>query len=203
MTSVPGLLVASKNPDKIREISNALSGLQLCIVSMYDVPALPDVDEDRDTLQGNAIKKARELSRAAGLPALADDTGLEVDALNGAPGVYSARYAGPNARYEDNVTKLLTEMQGKRDRTARFRTVAALVWGDHVRTVEGVCEGEILTERRGDGGFGYDPVFYIPEYNQTFAEMSLSLKNKISHRGKAIGNIKPMVMELLQDLPND
>ena len=203
MTAASGLLVATKNPDKIREISDALSGLQLCIVSMHDIPDLPDVDEDRDTLQGNAIKKARELSLAADLPALADDTGLEVDALNGAPGVYSARYAGPNALYEDNVTKLLQDMQNQKERSARFRTVAALVWGEHVRTVEGVCEGEILTERRGDGGFGYDPVFYIPEYDQTFAEMSLTLKNKISHRGRAIAKIKPVVMELLQDFQND
>ena len=203
MAPRPRILVATKNPDKIREISDALSGLDLVLVSMHDIPDLPDVDEDQNTLQDNAMKKARELSQFTGLPALADDTGLEVDALNGAPGVYSSRYAGANAAYEENVRKLLQEMHSKSNRSARFRTVAALVWNHHIRTVEGVCEGEILTERRGDGGFGYDPVFYIPEYGQTFAQMPLTLKNKISHRGKAIAKIKPMVLQLLQDLHID
>lgn len=192
------LFIATKNLDKIREITDALNGLDIDIVSIKDIPDLPDVDEDQDSLEGNAIKKAREFSQATGLPALADDTGLQVDALNGEPGVFSSRYAGPHAGYDENVDKLLKSLKGESNRKARFITVAALAWGDYLQTVKGVCDGEILTERRGTGKFGYDPVFYIPKYGKTFAEMPLELKNQISHRGKAMAQIKSMVQTLLE-----
>ena len=193
------LFVATKNVDKIREITDVLSDVNIHIYSINEYPDLPDVIENQTTLEGNALKKASEFSRACGTPALADDTGLEVDALNGAPGIYSSRYAGDNATYDQNVDKLIKELKNvpKEKRTARFRTVIALVGPGFTKTVEGVCEGMILTHRRGRGGFGYDPVFYIPETGQTFAQMPLSEKNKISHRGKALQNMKKVLMGLV------
>lgn len=185
------LLLATRNRDKIKEIKNVLSTLPVKILSVDDVENCPAVVEDKPTLEGNAIKKAFLLSKASGLPALADDTGLEVDALDGSPGVFSSRYAGENATYDDNVDKLLAELHGvaPKERTARFRCVMALVNGDAVETVEGVCEGTILEKRRGNNGFGYDPVFYTPVYSKTFAQLSMEEKNRISHRGIALGKI--------------
>jgi XTP/dITP diphosphohydrolase len=139
-------------------------------------------------LEANAIKKALALAKYVNLPTLADDTGLEVDALNGEPGVYSARYAGENATNQDNVEKLLREMETVPDgqRTARFRCVLAYVVGEDVKVLEGVVEGEIIRTPKGYDGFGYDPVFYVPQLGKTFAELPLSEKNRISHRGKAL-----------------
>ncbi len=193
------LFVATKNMDKIREITDVLSDLNIHINSINDFPNLPDVIENQTTLEGNALKKASEFSKACGYPALADDTGLEVDALNGAPGIYSSRYAGDNATYDQNVDKLLEELKSvpKEKRTARFRTIIALVGPGFTKTVEGVCEGMILSERQGDGGFGYDPVFYVPETGQTFAQMPLSEKNKISHRGRALQSMKRVLVGLV------
>ncbi len=189
------LLLATRNPDKIKEIKQVLSHLPLKIISADDLKNLPEVVEDQPTLEGNAIKKATILSKSSALLSLADDTGLQVDVLDGAPGVYSSRYAGESATYDDNVTKLLKEMQGVAEnrRTARFRCVMALVDGNKIETVEGVCEGIILKEKRGDKGFGYDPVFYTPVYGKSFAEISLEEKNKISHRGIALNKIRTLL----------
>ena len=178
------IVVASKNPDKIAEVEEVLAGLGLVreIVRGLD---WPDVDETEPTLVGNALLKAHAVRTATGLTAVADDTGLEVDALGGEPGVHTARYAGPDATYSDNVTKLLKEMEGVKRRTARFKTAVALVdESGRALTVEGVVEGEITNERRGDGGFGYDPVFSVG--GRTFAEMGSEEKHRISHRALAL-----------------
>jgi XTP/dITP diphosphohydrolase len=137
-------------------------------------------------LEGNALKKATYVNQKTGFPALSDDTGLEVDSLGGAPGVYSARYAGETATYQDNVLKLLESLNGKENRKAQFRTVVALVDGDNEYTFEGVCRGTIIEEQKGKKGFGYDPIFMPEEFSETFAQMDPSIKNLISHRGKAI-----------------
>ncbi len=176
------LVVASKNPDKIAEVEEVLSGMALVgeIVRGLD---WPDVAETEQTLEGNALLKARAVAQATGLPALADDTGLEVDALGGEPGVRSARYAGPQATYADNVDRLLFELEGEINRTARFRTVVALIDAGREIVAEGVVDGKITTRRRGSGGFGYDPVFEVD--GRTFAEMG-DEKHGVSHRGRAL-----------------
>ncbi|MEA3510108.1 MAG: RdgB/HAM1 family non-canonical purine NTP pyrophosphatase [Actinomycetota bacterium] len=185
MTSVPHrVVVASKNPDKIREVEAVLARMEHPWEIVRDL-AWPDVEETEDTLEGNALLKAIAVSEATGLPALADDTGLEVDALNGAPGVHSARFAGPEASYEANVERLLSEMADVDDRAARFRTaIAFVVPGSDILIVEGVVEGMITTERRGDRGFGYDPVFAVGD--RTYGEMADVEKNEISHRARAL-----------------
>jgi XTP/dITP diphosphohydrolase len=178
------LVVASKNRDKIGEMESVLVGTGLVgeIVRGLD---WPDVDETEDTLEGNALLKAHAVFAATGLPSVADDTGLEVAALGGDPGVYTARYAGPDATYADNVDKLLRELAGHGDRTATFRTAIALVSGDHEPiVVEGHIIGRIAEERRGSGGFGYDPVFEVD--GLTFSEMGADRKNELSHRARAI-----------------
>ena len=181
---IPRLVVASKNPDKISEIEEILRSLSLTdeIVRGID---WPDIEETGRTLKENALIKARAVVEFTGLPVVADDTGLEVDALGGGPGVNTARYAGPGASYEDNVVRLLASMEGVEDRTARFRTVVALVMPDGVEvTAEGSVEGVITKERRGGGGFGYDPVFEVD--GQTLAEMPAEDKNALSHRARAL-----------------
>lgn len=180
------IVLASRNRDKIEEMHSILSELGIDLKSALDFPKLQEVVEDADTLEGNALKKARYVHRMTDLPALADDTGLEVDALNGAPGVYTARYAGEEASYADNVDKLLRELKNRPERGAQFRTAVAFVDGKQEQTFEGICRGEITRERSGDGGFGYDPVFRPEGYEQTFAELDSDVKNRISHRGKAI-----------------
>ena len=194
--NVDKILLATRNKDKVREIKELLSDLSVAVLSIDDFPDIPEVKEDRNTLQGNAVKKAVELSKHFHMPALADDTGLEVDALNGAPGVFSARYAGENATYSQNVDKLLADLKDVADekRTAQFRTVVAFADNGAVDTVEGVCKGVILRARRGDGGFGYDPVFYAPQVGKTFAEMTVAEKNKISHRGLALQKMKQLLI---------
>lgn len=181
---IPRLVVASKNPDKISEIEEILRSLSLTdeIVRGLD---WPDIEETGRTLKENALIKARAVVEFTGLPVVADDTGLEVDALGGGPGVNTARYAGPGASYEDNVVRLLASMEGVEDRTARFRAVVALVMPDGVEvTAEGSVEGVITKERRGGGGFGYDPVFEVD--GQTLAEMTAEDKNALSHRARAL-----------------
>ncbi|MDZ7716884.1 MAG: RdgB/HAM1 family non-canonical purine NTP pyrophosphatase [Balneolaceae bacterium] len=182
------LILASRNKHKIAELRETLAGLSIELVSALDFPNLKEVEEDKPTLQGNALKKARYVFQETGIAALSDDTGLEVDALDGRPGVYSARYAGEDATYQDNVDKLLSELAGvaPKDRKAQFRTVVALVTEDSTHTFEGVCRGEILSEQRGSKGFGYDPVFQPAGYDKTFAELNEDEKNRISHRGRAI-----------------
>ena len=185
MTAAPHrVVVASKNPDKIREVEAVLARMEHPWEIVRGLE-WPDVDETEPTLEGNAVLKAEAVSEATGLPALADDTGLEVDALDGAPGVHSARFAGPAASYEANVDRLLSDMAGVEDRTARFRTAIALVVpGSEILIVDGVMEGTITTERRGDRGFGYDPVFAVGD--RTYGEMSDGEKNEISHRARAL-----------------
>ncbi|MBI2709155.1 MAG: RdgB/HAM1 family non-canonical purine NTP pyrophosphatase [Actinobacteria bacterium] len=180
------VVCASANPDKAREIAAVLGG----VVELLPRPAdVPDVAEDAGTLEGNARLKAAALAAATGLPAVADDTGLEVDVLGGRPGVYSARFAGEHATYADNVAKLLAELHGvaPERRTARFRTVALVRWPDGREVMaEGIVAGHIADARRGDRGFGYDPVF-VPDGGdgRTFAEMADADKHAISHRGRA------------------
>ena len=178
------VVIASKNQHKIIEILDVLASTGLEIELAQDAE-WPDVDETEDTLEGNALLKAREVRAHTGYAVIADDTGLEVDALGGQPGVISARYAGENATYDDNVAKLLEEMDGVANRAARFRTVMVLIddLGEEI-IVEGAMDGEITTERRGTNGFGYDPVFEVGE--RTFAEMTTSEKNEISHRARAL-----------------
>ena len=187
-TSMDTIVLASRNKHKIKELRETLSPLGIELKSTYDFPELEEVEEDADTLEGNALKKARYVHEQTGLAALSDDTGLEVDALNGRPGVFSARYAGEDASYQDNVDKLLEELSGvpMERRGAQFRTVAALVTDEGAQTFEGVCRGIIITKERGSGGFGYDPVFLPAAYKKTFAELDPEIKNEISHRGKAV-----------------
>lgn len=182
------IVLASRNKHKIKELRETLAPLGIELRSTYDFPDLEEVEEDRDTLEGNALKKARYVYKKTGFPALSDDTGLEVDALNGRPGVYSARYAGEDATYQDNVDKLLDELSDvpMERRGAQFRTVASFVTNDDEYTFEGICRGTIITKEQGDGGFGYDPVFVPASYKKTFAELVPDIKNEISHRGKAI-----------------
>jgi XTP/dITP diphosphohydrolase len=176
------VVVASQNPDKIAEMEEVLGDLGIVIARGH---VWPEVAETESTLRGNALLKARAVAAHTGLPAIGDDTGLEVDALGGAPGVLTARYAGPDANNSDNVAKLLAELSGHDDRTARFRSAVALVTPDGEEiVVEGVLEGEIGRERRGVAGFGYDPVFVVE--GRALAEMEAGEKNAISHRGRAL-----------------
>lgn len=188
---IPRLVVASRNPDKVAEIEEILEGTNLAEEIVRDLD-WPEVEETGSTLEENALLKGRAVVEATGLPVLADDTGLEVDALDGAPGVHTARFAGPEARYEDNVAKLLEAMGGRRDRSARFRTVVALIFPDGVEIVaEGSVEGVIAERPRGERGFGDDPVFAVG--GRTLAEMSLDEKNQLSHRARAIRALVEMV----------
>jgi XTP/dITP diphosphohydrolase len=181
------ILIASRNAHKIQEIREifALPGVEW--VSTAAFPDLADVVEDGDTFEANAIKKATELAQATGLWALADDSGLEVTALGNAPGVYSARYAGEPCNHANNNAKLLRELAGKTDRSARFRCVAALSDpAGRAETVSGSCPGRIIAALRGAQGFGYDPLFVPDGFEATFAEMGSEQKNKLSHRGRAM-----------------
>jgi XTP/dITP diphosphohydrolase len=180
------IVLASRNPNKIEELRELLSLPDLRVLSTADFPELEEVDEDALTLEGNALKKAHYVAMVTGLPSLADDTGLEVSALNGAPGVYSARYAGEQASYDDNVEKLLSEMEDIEQRNAQFRTVVAFVDADKHWIFEGVCTGQISRYRKGVKGFGYDPIFMPDGFEQSFAEMGSEQKNRISHRGLAM-----------------
>jgi XTP/dITP diphosphohydrolase len=191
------LVLATSNDGKVKELRSLLAEFPFVLLPADDLDAPPTVIEDADTLDGNARKKARAYYDHTGHAALADDTGLEVAALDGGPGVHTARFAGPDATPEDNKQKLLTVMEGMDDQRARFRTVAALVGGDGtVHTFEGICEGTITTEPRGEGGFGYDPLFRPDGYDQTFAEMPPEEKNKISHRRKALDALRQFLAEV-------
>lgn len=180
------LILATRNPGKVAEMRALLADLPVVLRSVADVPDAPVVEEDAPTLEGNARKKALALHAHTGLPALADDTGLEVTALGGRPGVHSARYAGPAEDPAANRARLQAELAGVADRSARFRTVVALADGEAVHLFEGVCPGTLLAEERGDGGFGYDALFVPDGHDRTFAEMSAAEKNAVSHRGRAL-----------------
>ncbi len=196
------LVLATKNRDKIKEIRHLLRGLKVKILSIEDYPDLPEVHEDGETLRDNAIKKAVTIAAYTGKWALADDTGLAVAALAGAPGVYSARFAGPGCKYIDNNKKLLRLLADlpKSKRQAQFTCVIALADPrEKVHSVTGVINGYIGTELKGQHGFGYDPVFVVPEYGKTFAQLGLKTKNKISHRGRALEKMKKVIQKLLVD----
>lgn len=187
MASSLTLVLATRNPGKVKELRTLLGDLPVTLRTPADLDAPPDVDEDQPTLEGNARKKANTLHAYTGLPTLADDTGLEVAALDGRPGVHSARYAGPDADDAANRAQLLRELEDAEDRRAQFRTVLAWVDEDGgVRTFEGVCRGRIITEERGTGGFGYDALFVPDGQTKTFAELSAAEKNQISHRARAL-----------------
>ena len=191
--SVNEIVLATRNPDKGRELGVLLGGIGIRIRTLADFPTAPEVEEDGTTCEANAIKKAREIARATGVPAIADDTGLEVDALDGRPGVYAARYAGEHATYEDNCRKLLIDLTGVPpvNRKARFLTVAAIAFpsGD-VHVTQGSLEGLITEQPIGDRGFGYDPVFFVPEFNKTLAQLTIEEKNRMSHRAKAFAQMR-------------
>jgi len=189
----PALVLATANPDKAAEMARLLAGLPLELRTRADFADLPDVEETADTFAGNARLKAEALCRATGLAALADDSGLCVDALDGAPGVRSARWSGPGATYADTNRKLLEALAGvpAEARAARFVCVVALArpQGDGV-TFEGVCEGRIAQAPRGDAGFGYDPLFELPESGRTFAELGPEAKAAVSHRARAFARVR-------------
>lgn len=186
MTEPRRLLFATTNAGKAEELAAYLNGLPVDLRFLADLEDPPEVAEDGETLESNAHKKAEVLFERVGYPTVADDTGLEVDVLDGAPGVRSARFAGPDVTDEDNRRRLLEVLEGETDRSARFRTVLAYVTDEGTRLYEGVCEGRILTEERGTGGFGYDRLFLPEGHDRTFAEMETETKNEISHRGRAL-----------------
>ena len=190
------LVLATRNRHKGEELVALLGDLGITIRTLDEFPNAPDVVEDGDTCEANAIKKARAIAEFTDLPAVADDTGLEVDALGGRPGVYAARYAGEDATYEDNCRKLLWELRGvpREERTARFLTVAAIALpSDGVRVAQGTLDGVIAEEASGTLGFGYDPVFLIPELGKTLAQLSADEKNRISHRAKAFAKMREIL----------
>ena len=178
------IVFATHNKNKLAEIRNILKNYD--VVGLRDIGCETDIVEDADDLQGNAKIKADFVTNNYHLNWFADDTGLEVEALNGAPGVYSARYAGEGCSYHDNVVKLLDAMKGIKNRKARFRTVIALNLNGKQYFFEGIVNGKILEEEHGASGFGYDPIFQPEGYEETFAEMPMEVKNKISHRGRAV-----------------
>lgn len=192
------IVLATRNQGKIKEFQALLKDYPVELRSLNDFGPIPEVEEDGETFDDNAYKKASFTAKVLGLPAIADDSGLEVAALNGAPGVISARYAGENASDADNIAKLLKEMDGETDRNAAFRCVLSIaVPTGPALTYEGRCEGEITLEPKGTDGFGYDPVFYYPAFEKTFAEIAMREKNKVSHRGKALAEVAAEMDKIL------
>ncbi len=179
------LVFATNNPHKLHEIQNIL-GDDFEIISLKDIGCHEEIPEEQPTLEGNASQKAFYVYNNYGYNCFADDTGLEIEALNNEPGVYSARYAGESKNSEDNMNKVLHKLAKIKNRKARFRTVISLVVNGKETQFEGIVNGRILNEKRGHGGFGYDPAFQPDGYNETFAEMGMEEKNRISHRGKAV-----------------
>ena len=198
MRNLMKIIIATHNADKRKELVPLLDPHGWEILTLEDFPQIGEIVEDGSTLEENALIKARTVHQITGLPSLADDTGLEVEALNGAPGIYAARYAGENCSYQDNVEKLLLEMRDVADinRKARFRTVMAFVENSSEHTRDGFVDGVISKIPKGVGGFGYDPVFYVPDMNKTFAQMTTTEKAKISHRGRAMRNMVLLLSKL-------
>ena len=195
----PMIVLATRNQGKVREFREILADFPFDIRSLNDFGPLPEVEEDGETFDDNAYKKAVFVAKALGLPAIADDSGLVVEALGGAPGVRSARYAGPQATDADNIAKLLRDMAGQTDRRAAFHCVISIaVPSGPALTYEGRCEGEILDAPRGVSGFGYDPIFYSPTLGKTFAEAGMAEKNKISHRGRAMAQMAAEFAQILK-----
>ncbi len=195
------IVLATRNQGKIRELQALMRDFDIDVISVADIPDAPEVEENGRTFLDNSLKKAREIAMATGIMALADDSGLVVDALDGAPGVYSARFAGEDATDEKNNRKLLTEMKEVPDekRTARFKCVMVLYHpsGQWI-SAEGSCEGIISREPAGSQGFGYDPVFFVPEIGRSMAELSSEEKNAISHRGNALKRLREKLPEFLE-----
>lgn len=206
MAAAP-LVIATRNPGKVRELAELLADLPLRLLSLADFPELPEIPEEGETFAANAVTKARQVAAWTGLPALADDSGLEVAALGGRPGVHSARYAADLTAPlpptdEDNWRKLLQELRGvpEGERQARFVCVIALALPDgRLFTTQGECPGLIATEPRGNQGFGYDPVFWLPEYGATMAEVGLEVKNRLSHRARALAEMKEILRRLVAE----
>jgi XTP/dITP diphosphohydrolase len=196
------IVLATRNKGKIREFQEILKNSGIELRSLNDFGPIPEAVEDGETFDDNAYKKAHFTAKILGLPAVSDDSGLVVKALNGAPGVKSARYAGEKATDQENIAKLLKEMAGITDRRAAFECVISLaVPSGPALTYEGRCEGEIATEPKGSDGFGYDPLFYCPQYGKTFAQCTAEEKNKVSHRGKALSEMASelkMIMKWLK-----
>ncbi|ANQ50736.1 non-canonical purine NTP diphosphatase [Flammeovirga sp. MY04] len=186
---------ATNNPNKLKEIQRQLEG-QYQVVSLKEIGCEEELPETQETLEGNSAQKAQYVWDNYKVSCFADDTGLEINALDGAPGVYSARYAGPQRDSDDNMDLVLKNLEDKADRSARFRTVITLVWNGEVKQVDGIAEGEIITKRTGDDGFGYDPIFRPNGYDKTFAQISADEKNKISHRGKAVEKLITLLKNL-------
>lgn len=181
------IVFATNNLHKIKEVQ-ALLPPTIALMSLSDIGCLEEIPETSSTIEGNAVQKATFIKAKYGYDCFADDTGLEVDTLYGAPGVYSARYAGPEKNPEANMNKLLVEMADTSNRNARFKTIIALCLGNEVFQFEGICKGIITHKKKGKKGFGYDPIFQPDDYSQTFAELPIATKNTISHRGKAVRN---------------
>lgn len=195
------VVLASRNKHKAQEIRHILKGHGIKVLTLDLFPKAPEVKEDKKTIQENAIKKAVTLAKFTKKLTIADDSGLEVDFLNGAPGVYSARFAGPGCTYNDNNKKLLRLLEGVfgRNRKARFLCDIAVADKDGlVGIAEGACGGFIAQEIKGRNGFGYDPVFYVPGYKKTFAQLKPALKNKISHRAKALKKSKKIILDYVE-----
>jgi XTP/dITP diphosphohydrolase len=189
------LVIATNNAHKLSEIK-AILGNQIEVLSLADINCFDDIPETAETLEGNALQKARYIYEKYGCNCFADDTGLEVTALNGAPGVHTARYAFPDRHdHKANTLKLLSELQGVADRSARFRTVIALILEGKEYLFEGIVEGHIPTEERGTEGFGYDPVFAPVEIGKTFAEVGVEVKNEISHRARAVKKLTEFLLQ--------
>ncbi len=182
------IVFATNNSNKLHEVQ-ALMPKGIKLVSLKDIGCFEDIPETQNTIEGNAIQKANYIKTNYNKDCFADDTGLEVEALNGAPGVYSARYAGPEKKASNNINKLLEALKHHTNRLAQFRTVIALNLGDKTITFEGICKGEIINQKKGSGGFGYDPIFLPDGQAETFAEMSLEIKNTIGHRGRAVAQL--------------
>jgi len=182
------IVFATNNLNKLKEVQSLVPE-HIKLISLKDIGCFEDVPETQETIEGNAIQKANYVKEHYGYDCFADDTGLEVSALNGEPGVYSARYAGLQRNANDNMDKLLKALQQKNDRSAQFKTVIALLLDGKLHTFTGICKGSITTKKQGKKGFGYDPIFKAKGHQQTFAEISLDEKNKIGHRGKAITNL--------------
>ena len=191
------IILATHNLDKCKELKKSFSNTSIKILTLQDFPEIKEIIEDGSTLEENAFIKSRAVYNITKIPTISDDTGLEVDALNGEPGVYSARYAGSNCSYSDNVNKLLESMENIDDRlrTAKFRTIVTFINKDMELVAEGSVQGTITRKAKGNRGFGYDPIFYIPSYKKTFAEMRLDEKNKFSHRSRAIYNLQLLFKE--------
>jgi XTP/dITP diphosphohydrolase len=203
------IVLATHNRDKCAEMEAIMKDMPIQLLTLNEFPEIEEIIEDGQTLEENALIKAKTVHKITHLPAIADDTGLEVDALGGQPGIYSARYAGENCSYSDNVNKLLKEMANipLKKRAALFKTAIAYVDENMELTTDGVVEGVIIDVMKGIDGFGYDPVFYMPGMKKTYAEMSMNEKNQISHRGKAVKNMQillqsrlPQIFQQMEDI---